>query len=191
MRGMAPPAPRIPRPIRIAFANARTGGLYALESVDDAERFGPHAAAQVAAVCAEPLIYERLFRDRLGGHPYDAANGLRFLTWAENHWREGSAFVFVITHPRAGIVGALDIKSTDLDGAEIGYWLSARHGGVMTNAVCLMRDLAWAAGYRGLFALTDPDNARSQAVLARVGFIREGSMTRNGETYWLHRLGRA
>jgi hypothetical protein len=50
---MTPPAPRIPRPIRIAFANARTGGLYALESVDDAERFGPHAAAQVAAVCAD------------------------------------------------------------------------------------------------------------------------------------------
>lgn len=181
-------APSIPRPVRIVFASARTSEMYALESADDAARLGPRAAAQVAAVCAEPLIYERLFRDRLGGQPYDEANGLRFLTWAESHWREGTAFVFVITHPLDGIVGALDIKSTDLDGAEIGYWLSARHGGVMTNAVRLMRDLAWAAGYRGLFALTDPDNTRSQAVLARVGFVHAGSMTRNGETYRLQRL---
>jgi RimJ/RimL family protein N-acetyltransferase len=188
MGGMALPAPTIPHPVRIAFANARTGAPYALESVDDASRFGPHAAAQVAAVCSEPLIYERLFRQRLDGHPYDATNGLGFLTWAESHWRENTAFVFVITHPLDGIVGALDIKSTNRDEAEIGYWLSARHGGVMTNAVRLMRDLAWAAGFRALFAVTDPDNARSQAVLARAGFVHEGSMTRNGETYWLHRL---
>ena len=188
MGGMTPSIPGIPHPVRIAFPNARTGALYALESVDDATRFGREAAAQVAAVCDEPLIYERLFRHRLTGHPYDVANGLRFLTWAESHWRTGTAFIFVITHPIDGIVGALDIKSTDVDGAEIGYWLSARHSGVMTNAVRLMRDLAWAAGFRALFALTDPDNARSQAVLARAGFVHEGSMTRNGETYWLHRL---
>lgn len=188
MGGVTLPAPRIPHPVRIAFANPRTGALYALESADDAARFGPHAAAQVAAVCGEPLIYVRLFRDRLGGRPYDEANGSRFLTWAESHWRENTAFVFVITHPVEGIVGALDIKSTNRDEAEIGYWLSARHGGVMTNAVGLMRDLAWAAGYRALFAVTDPDNARSQAVLARAGFVHEGSLTRDGETYWLRRL---
>jgi RimJ/RimL family protein N-acetyltransferase len=185
---MPTPIPAIRHPVRVAFSNARTGALYALESVDDALRFGPHAAAQVAAVCAEPLIYARLFRDRLGGQPYDAANGLRFLTWAESHWRTGTAFVFVITHPFDGIIGALDIKSTDLDGAEIGYWLSARHSGVMTNAVTLMRDLAWAAGYRALFALTDPDNTRSQAVLTRVGFVEDGLFERNGETYRMFRI---
>ena len=145
-------------------------------------------AAEVAGVCGEPLIYERLFKNRLGGHPYDEANGSRFLSWAEGHWREGTAFVFVITHPVDGIVGALDVKSTDLDGAEIGYWLSARHGGVMTNAVSLMRDLAWAAGYRALFAVTDRDNTGSQAVLIRVGFVEDGTLERNGETYRLFRI---
>ena len=188
MGPMSTPIPAIPHPIRIAFPNARTGELYALESVDDATRFGLEAAAQVAAVCDEPLIYERLFRHRLAGHPYDAANGWRFLTWAENHWRAGTAFVFVITHPIDGIVGALDVKSTDVVGAEIGYWLSARHSGVMTNAVTLMRDLAWAAGYRALFALTDPDNTRSQAVLTRVGFVEDGVFERNGETYRMFRI---
>ncbi|MEO6062788.1 MAG: GNAT family N-acetyltransferase [Thermoflexales bacterium] len=185
---MTLPAPGIPHPVRIALANARTGELYTLESLDDIAHFGPQAAAQVAAVCSELLLYERLFRHRLDGHPYDEANGWRFLTWAESHWREGTAFVFVITHPLDGIVGALDIKSTDMDGAEIGYWLSARHGGVMTNAVTLMRDLAWAAGYRALFALTDPDNTRSQAVLNRVGFVEDGMFERNGETYRLFRI---
>ena len=187
---MSTPAPAIPRPVRIAFTNARTGDPYALESVDDAARFGPGAAEQIARVCSEPVIYRRLFETRLNGRPYGLADAQRFLSWGEGCWREESGYVFVITHPSQGIVGALDIKSPNRDEAEIGYWLSAGHSGVMSNAVSLMRDLAWTAGYRGLFALTDPDNARSHAVLARVGFVHEGSMTRNGETYWLHRLRR-
>jgi len=188
MSSMTLPASGIPHPVRIALANARTSELYALESVDDAARFGPQAAAQVAAVCGEPLIYDRLFAGRFGGRPYQLADGAGFLAWAESGWRANTYFVFALTHAEAGIVGAIDIKSCDVSGAEIGYWLSANHSGIMTNAVRCIADLAGSAGYRGLYAVTDPDNARSQAVLTRAGFVADGTHERSGEAYRLFRL---
>ncbi len=60
---------------------------------------------------------------------------------------------------------------------EIGYWLApwARGRGAMTRSVCLL--CAWLQAEHGLQRIAagaEPGNERSQAVLARAGFKREG-----------------
>lgn len=171
------------RPIAIALRNARSGALYTLTSLEDPARLGDAAAAQVAAICSEPLIYDRLFAARLAGRPYGVADGAGFLDWAARGWREDAFYVFALTRPDGSIAGALDIKSADDAQAEIGYWLSGADSGVMTPAVSALMGLAWSAGFRRLFALVEPDNARSKAVLLRAGFKAEGVTERHGTAY--------
>lgn len=171
------------RPIAIPLQNARTGARYSLASLDDPARLGATAAAQIAAICSEPLIYDRLFAARLGGRPYGLADGEGFLAWAARGWREDAHYVFALTRMDGAMAGAVDIKSATADRAEIGYWLSGVDRGVMTPAVIALKALAWRAGYQSLFALVDADNARSRSVLLRAGFAAEGLTERNGTVY--------
>ncbi len=84
----------------------------------------------------------------------------------------------------------MDIKSANLESAEIGYWLSAHHSGVMTNAVCALVQLARDAGYAELFALIRPTNTRSANVVARAGFTLGETLTKNETMYqrWVMHL---
>lgn len=95
---------------------------------------------------------------------------MEWLSWASQGWRANTHFCFAVTDDSGAIAAACDIKSRDPDGAEIGYWASARHRGVMTNAVSAMCEAARQAGFRSLMARVRHENSRSQAVLARAGF---------------------
>jgi RimJ/RimL family protein N-acetyltransferase len=125
---------------------------------------------EITAICNEPEVYNWLFREPFDGKLYTPANASEFVEWYSTGWREGSYFVFFVTTGGGQVAAACDIKSNDSDGAEIGYWASAHHRGVMTNAVVQVCTLACQAGFRSLSARTKKPNERSARVLTRAGF---------------------
>ncbi len=154
-----------------------------LQALDESATVTPQDEATIVTICNEPLIYHRLFRKVLGGQPYSLAKAQGFVHWAQQGWRDRSWFVFLLRDSTGQIIAAIDIKSADTDGAEIGYWASASRPGIMTNAVLQLCEVAREAGYRRLFALIVPDNAQSLGVVGRAGFVQTEDVTRDGTHY--------
>jgi len=171
--------PRFPKPAYLdvlSLTTGRTYGLVAAEHVADL----PRAATDVTRICNEARIYDELFRRRLAGRPYTGMHAAGFLAWAREGWQQGTHFVFFLMTPEERIAGALDIKSSALDGAEIGYWASSAHKGIMTGGVASLRELAARAGYQALYARVRQGNIRSSAVLRRNGFTPAGAVAEGG-----------
>lgn len=158
-----------PNPLRLGLRNALNGDDYVLVSADEVPRTSRHLAA-IARTCNEPLVYDRLFRQRRQGRPYSAKEAEAFLRWAQAGWEHSTHFVFLVLSPHDEIVGALDIKSPDPHAGEVGYWASGQHRGVMTNALLELVRVAQAAGFCRLWANPERDNAGSLALLRRAGF---------------------
>lgn len=86
-----------------------------------------------------------------------------------------SSFFWMIRKSDRVVVGSLDFKNPpdDRGAVEIGYGLGAayRGEGYMTEAVSALCDYAFTVPeIRLLWAQTDSDNNKSQAVLVRCGF---------------------
>jgi len=158
-----------PDGLRIPIASHLNGRRYFVVRCDHVEPTVDRLA-EIVSICNEPEVYGWLFREVLGGLVYPPEKARGWLSWAADGWRANSHFCFAVTDESGGIVAACDIKSSDPDGAEIGYWASALHRGVMTNAVDAMCRAARQAGFRSLMAWVRHGNIRSLAVLARVGF---------------------
>jgi [ribosomal protein S5]-alanine N-acetyltransferase len=69
--------------------------------------------------------------------------------------------------------------------SEIGYILAreAQGQGIAREAVSAVIDRLFAEGQRRVFADTDPDNLASNALLARLGFRREGLLRAEWQTH--------
>ena len=130
-------------------------------------------AEQVARICNEPLIYNLLFRERFGGRPYGMADAEGFMQWATSGWKDLSYFVFFAISPDSSFAGVIDIKSSDRDFAEIGYWVSSHHRGLATSMLGCLLEFASASDYRRLFARVRKDNQASMKVLENNGFERD------------------
>jgi RimJ/RimL family protein N-acetyltransferase len=124
-----------------------------------------------------------LFAKRLAGAAYTLNDAQGFITWAKQGWQEQTHFVFLLMQRTGSVVGAADIKSNQLQAAEIGYWLSAECPGVMTHAVIELSQIARQAGYQSLYARVKERNAQSIGVLARAGFAHCRNFTQDGELY--------
>lgn len=103
-------------------------------------------------------------------------------------WRQNDKFIFLLLSPSGDVAAAIDIKSRNLDNAEIGYWASKSHRGCMTNTATELLNLARAAGYRGLFGRTKKGNKDSVGVLMRVGFRFDSKESEENETYDFYRI---
>ncbi len=123
----------------------------------------------IVAICNEKTIYDWLFVQRLQGAPYPKEDAIFFKEWGTRGWKESTHFLFIATD-RNGHAAACDMKSSDLNGAEIGYWASHRHRGIMTNAVRGMVAAGFDAKFRRFYAQVKKGNAGSVGVLTRVGF---------------------
>ena len=126
------------------------------------------------SICNQKSIYEFLFRERMNGQPHGRENALSFFTWANSGWKEQSHFVFSLVAPTGLIAGVLDIKTADRSMAEIGYWCSEEHRGLMSGAVSELKSLAMEAGFEALFARVRTDNVASRRVLENNGFASRG-----------------
>ena len=115
--------------------------------------------------------------------PYETVDQLRVrFAHVEEGWRawsitvpdEDTAIGFVAAgERRAGV-------------SEIGYMLARAHGGtgLAREAVaCLIDHLFITERQRRIFADTDPDNARSNALLIALGFTLEGRLRAEWETH--------
>ena len=102
----------------------------------------PSVRARVTSICNQSTVYRNLFQERLKGARYTLSDADEFLAWATAGWKLSTHFVFFIIDDQFGIVGAIDIKSAELDNAEIGYWADSNHPGNITNAVLAMIDSA-------------------------------------------------
>lgn len=167
--------PAFPSVVREPIVNHLNGARCLLVRADQVEASAGHLA-EIVGIANEPVIYDWLFRAGLEGAPYPVEKAGDFLRWSADGWNEGTHFVFLVVGEDGKICAACDIKSADFEGAEIGYWSSSRHRGVMTNAVRAMCALAKSAGYRSLTARARLGNLRSQAVLGRLGFTELPAM---------------
>lgn len=159
---------RFSQDLNVPLQHPLNGRCYTLLRADGLPFTSDHAA-DVAAVCNEPLVYDRLFRARRQDQAYSVEEGEEFLMWAAAGWLEGTHFVFLLLDAENRVVGTLDIKSSELNAGEVGYWLSGGQRGIMT-ALLAMIDAAHGAGFQRLWARTDADNLRSSALLQRAGF---------------------
>jgi RimJ/RimL family protein N-acetyltransferase len=162
-----------PNPLPVPIVNHLTGHPYDLVRASDVSS-DPLSVKRITSICNEPEVYEWLFREPLKGRPYDEVKAHEWLKWSRDGWSSGSHFVFAVIDDEQRIIAACDIKSKEPI-AEIGYWSSQQHRGVMTNAVKAMCRLATKAGFLKLFARTKEKNSRSQAVLKRAGFEKKPS----------------
>lgn len=158
-----------PPHLRLTFQNALTGTTYFLVSGDQIEPT-PDRLLEITECANEPLVYDLLFRDRCEGTPYLKTDAADWIAWTHAGWKGNTHFSFVVQDETGRVVAACDIKSNDVEKAETGYWASAHHRGVMTNAMKLMCEEAAKAGFRSLTARTKRGNDKSRAVLHRVGF---------------------
>jgi len=177
---------RFPDPLCVPITNHRTGEGYVLVRATD---LTPDAAtlAQLVAICNEPAVYRWLFETLLAGQPYGEASARGWLRWAADGWARGTHFVFVARNAQGRVAAACDVKS-NAPVAEVGYWASAQHRGVMTHTVMAVAGLAAEAGFEGLFARTKPDNVASQRVLVRAGFRPCADSARDGMLRFERRL---
>jgi ribosomal-protein-alanine N-acetyltransferase len=135
------------------------GALLALGSDPEVTRFfswGPYGSA------SEPLAY-------IGGLPGERQRGERL--------------DFLIIDPSGapiGVTGLSEVSRRDRR-AVVGTWIGRQHWGSGANreSKALISALAFRKlGLERLGAYADVDNARSQAALTRLGFVREGVLRR-------------
>lgn len=156
--------------------NYKTGEECSLVSNDNPSKISETDLIKITEICNQPSIYNFLFKFRLEGRPYTIDDAKGFVEWIAEGWKNQQWFVFLIRNNQNEIIGAIDIKSNNLDSAEIGYWADGNYSGIMTNAVKKIIEIAALAGYKSLYATTMPNNDRSQNVLTRNSFIRNGEM---------------
>ncbi len=112
----------------------------------DCIEIDPTVRERVTSICNQTAVYQNLFQERLKSARYTLSDADEFLAWASAGWKLGTHFVLFIIDDQLGIVGAIDIKSAELDNAEIGYWADSDYPGNVTNAVLAMVDSAIETG---------------------------------------------
>ena len=126
----------------------------------------------IVSVCNEKKIYDWLFRKRLSGNPYPKADAEWFYQWGCDGWKNNTHFLFITLDQNGLASAACDIKTADTKEAEIGYWSSIHHRGIMTNTVKVVVEAGFQAGFQRLYAKVRPGNDQSVAVLQRLNFTR-------------------
>lgn len=135
------------------------------------DKLKPDDYEDIIRICNQKGVKKWLFERILGDEPYTIDNVNYWLDdLADKGWQNGSAFVYVIRNLNDRIVGAINIKSDDINGAEIGYWADETEPGYMTSAGVALIQEAKLAGYKKLFAIVGKGNNKSSKTLLRIGF---------------------
>lgn len=142
---------------------------------------------QIVSICNEESVYNWLFKKKRKGAPYTEEDAKGFLQWAHEGWKKKTHFVFFVLAPNNAIAAACDIKSDVHIDAEIGYWASSRHRGIMTNALHALIACAQEAEIQSLVAFPDKENTPSQKLLERTGFLQTDEVPANYPSHYTYR----
>ena len=154
-------------------------------------------AAWIRDACRDPLNQRWL---PLLPNPYELDDARWWLRRADDGWRDGTAAPFVIEDARTTEpLGVIEVRPGS-EPPDIGYWLApgARGRGAMTRALQLIVGYAFdELGVDRLELYTLLENAASQRVAERAGFVRSGIVaerveSRDGRRYdaYVYRLER-
>lgn len=169
-------------PQQLQLVNYKTGEVCELRSIDSSLQITDSQLNNIVKVCNEPLVFELLSKN-LGISEYALENAKQFIEWAHEGWDKQEWFVFLIFNANNEVVGAIDIKSNNLDDAEVGFWLSQNASGIITMAISKLSELARFAGFKKLVALVDPKNEKSKAALTRANYKNTGDIKENDRDY--------
>ena len=170
----------------IKLRNFKTGEEGVLIPLDGNAEISKQDLQQITRICSSPKVFNMLFADleAFKGRKYNIDDAKFFVNEkSKKEWKEKKAFVYLVRNSNNQIVCAVDIKSANCSGAEIGYWADPTNPGWMTNAVLALLQIAKKAGYKMLFALVRKDNKSSKGVLLRSGFKKVGTEPHKGRTY--------
>ena len=163
--------PKFDTKIKKEILNFKTGEICQMTGGDEIT-FSNRDIETITRICSQEEIYTILFKRRLEGKPYSEENAHVFINWIKKGWEDKAYFVFIIRDSVNNIIGTIDIKSTNLEGAEVGYWADRNASGFMTNALQQLEIIAAQAGYKRLYAKVVAHNEKSMAVLERAGFVQ-------------------
>ena len=127
--------------------------------------------------------------------PYTRDDALAYLTHCEESWRSGANSNFALLvegiEQPVGSIGVHWREKIDDGVAELGYWIAevARGRGATTAAARLTARWAFAAEpeLERLQLRADVENAASNRVAEKAGFVREGVLR---SAHWNARVGR-
>jgi RimJ/RimL family protein N-acetyltransferase len=156
-----------------SVVNRKNGSVYRMvpaSKIDGTEE----QISNLVSICNQHVVYDFLFKNRLGGRLYGVDDARGFLEWARNGWQEQTHFVFLLLDTSGLIAACLDIKSSDRAMAEIGYWSSEIHRGLMSEAVGHLKSIALEGSFKALYARVRKSNIASIKVLERNNFVSHG-----------------
>ena len=169
--------------IKREIENFLTGEKYEMVGGKDMV-FSDKDIEKIVEICTRPGTYDFLFSKIFKGRAYTEADAKWFLNFVKEGWENQTNFVFIIRKSDSEIIGVIDIKSANLDRAEIGYWADENYSGFMTNTVNELLSLAKEGGFKKLFAGVLARNDKSIKVLERSGFIRTKEDDKNEEPHF-------
>lgn len=154
----------------VQIKNFKTDKVFHLKPLLSNDKDASKLEQDIYNCCTEKLIYEVLFKDMYpDGYTLENAKG--FIQYSNQGWAEKTHFIFgIFDTDNNSLVGAIDIKSANLDCAEVGYWLSTNYSGLMTNALKAIVDIARKNNYKSLEIFTELTNQKSENVVKRAGF---------------------
>ncbi|MCA9382766.1 GNAT family N-acetyltransferase [Candidatus Dojkabacteria bacterium] len=174
--------PQFSLPIRNSVTNYHTNQKAILTSIDSSFEIVESQLEDIVKICNQDGVYDWLFNVNLEGNAYTLEKAQSFADHCQKSWDEMSSFKFWLLEDKR-VVAALDIKSDNLESAEVGYWADANTPGYMTNALNELCNIASAAGYRSLYTLIRPANIASRNLAERAGFDYQGYIKENDKKY--------
>ncbi|MCA9376877.1 GNAT family N-acetyltransferase [Candidatus Nomurabacteria bacterium] len=172
--------------VKTEIQNYITREVGILEPLDDDCDVTAKDIQQIATICNSPTVFDMLFADlsAFKGRRYGPEDADFFVSKKSRaEWRDVKAFVYVARNSNGQIVCAVDIKSPEIQDAEIGYWADPDNPGWMTNSVIALTRIAKKAGFKRLFGLVRLGNVRSEKVLSNAGFTLVGEVMTNDIQY--------
>jgi len=174
--------PQFSLPIRNSVNNYHTNQKAILTSIDSSFEIVEGHLDDIVKICNQDGVYDWLFNVKLEGNPYRLEKAQSFADYCKKSWDEMSSFTFWLLEDEH-VVAALDIKSDNLESAEVGYWADANTPGYMTNALNELCEVAKIAGYKTLYTLIRPANIASRNLVERAGFDYQGYVNENDKKY--------
>ncbi len=163
-------------PINEKFYRYLSNETCYLTSTDDKTAISEEDIQTIVGICNEPEVFKLFGHIEKFKEGYTEEHARGFIQKAQEGWKNGEKFTFLIRNADGKIVAAADIKSNNVDDAEIGYWATAGYPGIMSNAVIALCNAAKKSGFKHLHTLVREENVKSIKVSINAGLIETGTV---------------